>query len=74
MDGGWKEKRNDDTVEAVLSEADGGWGAPGVGGERAGESAIGSADREAASGGKSQPDETGGQSGDERAEDIGDGE
>ena len=36
--------------------------------------AIGSADREAAGGGESEPDKTGGEGENERAEDFGDGE
>src|SRR6266850_264837 len=74
MDGGWKEKENDDTMEAVLSEADGGCKVAGAGGKRTGESAIGSADCEVAGGGESEPDKTGGEGGDERAKDFGDGE
>ncbi len=35
MDGGWREERNDDSVEAVLSETDGGCEAARAGGERA---------------------------------------
>jgi len=35
MDGGWRGERNDDSVEAVLSETDGGCEAARAGGERA---------------------------------------
>jgi len=63
MDGGWKEKGNDDSMEAVLSEADGGCEVAGAGGKRTGESAIGSADCEVAGGGESEPDKTGGEGG-----------
>ena len=73
MGGGWMERRNDDSMEAVLSEADGGCEAAGARGKRAGESAIGSADRQAEGGGESEPDEIGGESGNECAEDFGDG-
>ncbi len=54
MGGGWREERNDDTMEAVLSETDGGY--------------------EAAGRGESQPNKTGGEGGNERAKDFGDGE
>src|SRR5882672_11430783 len=74
MDDGWKEKGNDDSMEAVLSEADGGCKVAGAGGKRTGESAIGSADCEVAGGGESEPDKTGGEGGDERAKEYGDGE
>jgi hypothetical protein len=72
---GWRgKKENDDTMEAVLSETDGGCEAARVGGKRAGESAIGSADCEVAGSGEPKPDEAGSEGGDERAEDFGDGE
>jgi DNA-binding XRE family transcriptional regulator len=48
MDGGWKEKRNDDAMGQVLSETDGRREDAGARGARAGEPASGSADREAA--------------------------
>ena len=61
-------------MEAVLSETDEGYGAAGVGRGRARESAIGCADRETAGRGESQPNKTGGEGGNERTKDFGDGE
>jgi len=74
MYGGWKEKRNDEAMEQVLSEANGRREDAGVGGKRAGESAGRSADCETAGRRESEPDKTGGQGGNERAKDISDRE
>ena len=61
-------------MEQVLSEADGRREDARSCGARAGEPATGVADREAAGRRKSKPDQTGGQGGNERSQDIGDGE